>query len=102
MPTPMPTPKPTATRATPTPAAGPAAPPRFRCLQRPTGEWFTFAPGAPGSELPDATALFTETEARRHLADLGFTPPLVEQTLAWARAHAEVSSDETVPGPAGM
>ena len=102
MPMPMPTPTPTATRATPDPTGGIAAPPSFRCLQRPTGEWFTFAPAAPGAELPDATALFTEIEARRRLTELGFTPAIVEQTLAWARAHAEVSADETVPGPAGI
>jgi hypothetical protein len=83
-------------------AANPAALPRFRCLHRPTGEWFTFAPGHPGAGVPDATALFTELEARRRLADIGFTPPIVEQTLAYARAHAEVSVDDDALPPAGI
>lgn len=98
----MPTPMPTPTPASPVPAGSAVAPPRFRCLQRPTGEWFTFAPGEPGSPLPDATELFTEDEARHRLADLGFKPAVIEQTLAYARAHAEVSVDDAVPGPAGM
>ena len=98
----MPTPMPTPTPNTAAHAGRTAAPPRFRCLQRPTGEWFTFAPGEPGSALPDATALFTESEARQRLSELGFKPDVVEQTLAYARAHAEVSGDETIPGPAAI
>jgi hypothetical protein len=94
---------PTPARATPLQTGNTPAPPCFRCLQRPTGEWFTFAPGGPGSNLPDATALFTELEARRRLADLGFKRAIVEQTLAYARAHAEISADEeTAPGLAPM
>jgi hypothetical protein len=65
-----------------------------RCIQRPTGEWFTFAPGnAPGKDTPEAPDLYTEAEARERLRDLGFAPQLVEQSLAWARKHAEVSGD---------
>jgi len=89
------------TPATPVQAGQAAAPPHFRCLQRPTGEWFTFAPNEPGAELPDATELYTEIEVRRRLSDLGFTPAIVEQTLAYARAHAEISSDESAAEPAG-
>ena len=63
-----------------------------RCIQRPTGEWFTFAPAnAPGKDTPDAPDLFTEAEARDRLRELGFAEPLVDQSLAWARKHAEVS-----------
>jgi hypothetical protein len=97
----MPTPMPIPTPPTPVQTGNRAAPPRFRCLQRPTGEWFTFAPGAPGTDVPDATELLTAAEARRRLEDLGFKAPIVEQTLAYARAHAEVSADEPVTGPAG-
>lgn len=98
----MPMPMPTPTPARPVQAGTPASQPRFRCIQRPTGEWFTFAPNAPGAELPDATELHTEIEVRRRLTDLGFKPALVEQTLAYARAHAEVSSGEAVPVPIEM
>ena len=63
-----------------------------RCIQRPTGEWFTFAPAnAPGKDTPDAPDLFTEAEARDRLRELGFAEPIVDQSLAWARKHAEVS-----------
>ena len=92
----MPEPMPTPTTASSARAGNAATPPQFRCLQRPTGEWFTFAPAEPGTELPDATDLLTEAEARRRLEELGFTSAIVEQTLAYARAHAEVSGDETV------
>jgi hypothetical protein len=65
-----------------------------RCIQRPTGEWFTFEPGnATGKDTPDATELYTEAETRAKLADLGFKADLIEQSLAWARKHAEVSGD---------
>ena len=65
-----------------------------RCIQRPTGEWFTFAPAnAPGKDTPDAPDLFTEAEARDRLRELGFAEPLIDQSLAWARKHAEVSGD---------
>jgi hypothetical protein len=88
---------PTTTLVAPVPAGNATAQPRFRCIQRPTGEWFTFAPNEPGSELPDAAELYTEHEARRRLADLGFKPAIVDQTLAFARAHAEISGGETGP-----
>jgi hypothetical protein len=65
-----------------------------RCIQRPTGEWFTFAPGnAPGKDTPEAPDLYTEAEARDRLRELGFAPQLIDQSLAWARKHAEVSGD---------
>ena len=65
-----------------------------RCIQRPTGEWFTFVPtNAPGKDTPDAPDLCTEAEARTKLSDLGYPPPIVEQSIAYARKHAEVSGD---------
>jgi hypothetical protein len=65
-----------------------------RCIQRPTGEWFTFVPGnPPGKDTPDASDLCTEAEARTKLGDLGYPPPIIDQSIAYARKHAEVSGD---------
>jgi hypothetical protein len=93
MPMPMPRPEP----VKPLHGGTAASQPRFRCIHRPTGEWFTFAPNEPGSDLPDATELYTEREVRGRLAELGFKPAVLEQMLAYARAHAEVSSGEGAP-----
>ena len=58
----------------PTPAA--PAPAAIRCIQRPTGEWFTFAPGnAPGRDTPDAIDLLTEAETRERSAPVGYRTP---------------------------
>jgi hypothetical protein len=72
-----------------------------RCIQRPTGEWFTFATGnAPGKDTPDATELLTEAEARRQLQAAGVPSVEVGTRLAAARAKAEVSGDELpLPDP---
>ena len=65
-----------------------------RCIQRPTGEWFTFAPGnAAGKDTPDAPDLCTEAEARAKLSELGYPPKIVDQTIAWARKRPEISGD---------
>jgi hypothetical protein len=87
----------------PTPAAsaptpGPAT---LRCIQRPTGEWFTFAPGnAPGKDTPDATELFTEAEARERLQALSLSTSAIDARIAAARANPEVSGDELpLPDP---
>jgi hypothetical protein len=90
---------PSLTEAMPTPAApGPAA---LRCIQRPTGEWFTFASGnAPGKDTPDATELLTESETRRQLSARGVPDAEVDAVLAAARATPEVSGDELpLPDP---
>jgi hypothetical protein len=93
------------TESMPTPEgpAPAAAPPStaIRCIQRPTGEWFTFAPGnAPGKDTPDATELLTEAEARAHLAAQGITAGEIEARLSAARATPEVSGDELpLPDP---
>ena len=73
----------------------PAQPtPKLRCIQRPTGEWFTLAPGnAPGKDTPDATELWTETEARERLADLGHPAQVISDALTRARENPEVSGD---------
>jgi hypothetical protein len=82
----------------PTPAPAPAA---IRCIQRPTGEWFTFATGnAPGKDTPDATELLTEAEARARLTALGVSAVEVDERLAAARATPEISGDELpLPDP---
>jgi hypothetical protein len=70
------------------------APPPLRCIQRPTGEWFTLAPGnAPGRDTPDATELWTEAEARERLAASGLAADAIDAALTRARANAEVSGD---------
>ena len=75
------------------PAPSEAQPP-LRCIQRPTGEWFTLAPrNAPGRDTPDATELWTEAEARDRLAAAGHAPEAIDEALARARASAEVSGD---------
>jgi hypothetical protein len=80
---------PTVTSATPTDALA-----ALRCIQRPTGEWFTLAPGnAPGRDTPDATELWTETEARDQLSARGASADAVDTALARARETAEVSGD---------
>jgi hypothetical protein len=73
----------------------PAMPtPNLRCIQRPTGEWFTLASGnAPGKDTPDATELWTESEARAQLADRGYPAQVISQALARARETPEVSGD---------
>jgi hypothetical protein len=90
----------------PMPTATGAAPeqqpvPRLRCIQRPTGEWFTIAAGnAPGKDTPDATDLWTEDEARTRLRALGVSPADIDEHLTTARAHPEVSGDELpLPDP---
>ena len=81
----------------PTPTAESA----LRCIQRPTGEWFTFAAGnAPGKDTPDATELLTEAEAREGLRAAGIPLADIDARLAAARAKAEVSGDELpLPDP---
>jgi hypothetical protein len=97
---------PSLTESMPTPAA--PAPLALRCIQRPTGEWFTFAAGnAPGKDTPDATDLLTVAETRAHLRDRGVPDADADAQIAAARAHPEVSGDElplpdpVVGGPAG-
>lgn len=83
------------------PTAAAPAPPTVRCIQRPTGEWFTLATrNAPGKDTPDATDLLTESEARERLTALGMAPEQVDANLAAARSKAEVSGDELpLPDP---
>ena len=90
---------PSLTESMPTPAA--PAPTAIRCIQRPTGEWFTFAPGnAPGRDTPDATELLTEAETRDELRSRGVPDAEADARIAWARANPEVSGDELpLPDP---
>lgn len=94
------------TESMPTPAA--PAPAALRCIQRPTGEWFTFAPGnAPGKDTPDATDLLTEAETREQLRSRGVADAEAGAVIAAARANPQVSggelplADPVVGGPAG-
>jgi hypothetical protein len=75
--------------------AQPAQPaPTLRCIQRPTGEWFTTAPAnAPGKDTPDATDLWTEAEARARLGELGHSTGQIDRLIAEARERPEVSGD---------
>jgi hypothetical protein len=76
------------------PTAATATQPTLRCIQRPTGEWFTFAPdNPPGRDTPDAADLLTESEARAGLHERGVAPDAADAALAAARAQAEVSGD---------
>ena len=79
----------------------PTAESALRCIQRPTGEWFTFAVGnAPGKDTPDATDLLTEAEARERLRAAGLDASAIDARLTAARATAEVSGDELpLPDP---
>jgi hypothetical protein len=92
---------PSVTDTMPTPAGPGASTPPLRTIQRPTGEWFTFAAGnAPGRDTPDATDLFTETEARERLEAAGLSPSQIDAQLTAARANPEVSGDELpLPDP---
>ena len=97
---------PSLTESMPTPAA--PAPAALRCIQRPTGEWFTFATGnARGKDTPDATDLLTEAETRGQLRGRGVSDADADAQIAAARANPEVSGDElplpdpVVGGPAG-
>lgn len=93
---------PSLTEPMPTPAAGAGAgAPPLRCIQRPTGEWFTFAAAnAPGKDTPDATDLLTEAEARQRLAAGGLDAAGIEVQLAEARANPEITGDELpLPDP---
>ena len=90
---------PTLAEAMPTGSA--PTPPSVRCIQRPTGEWFTFATrNAPAKDTPDAIDLLTEAQARAHLRAAGLPPGDIDARLAAARAKAEVSGDELpLPDP---
>src|SRR5215203_605192 len=90
---------PSLTEAMPTPAA--PAPAALRCIQRPTGEWFTFAAGnAPGKDTPDATELLTEAQTRDRLRERGVSAADAEAQIAAARATSEISGDELpLPDP---
>jgi len=90
---------PTLTEAMPIPAA--PAPAAIRCIQRPTGEWFTFATGnAPGRDTPDATDLLTEAEARVAFRTHELPDAEADARIAWARANAEVTGEELpLPDP---
>jgi len=90
---------PSLTESMPTPAA--PAPAALRCIQRPTGEWFTFATGnAPGKDTPDATDLLTESETRSQLRNRGVLDGEADAQIAAARADPEVSGDELpLPDP---
>jgi hypothetical protein len=85
----------------PTPTASASSAPPLRCIQRPTGEWFTFAVGnAIGKDTPDATELLTETEARERLESAGLTATQIDARLTAARATPEISGDELpLPDP---
>jgi hypothetical protein len=83
---------PTLGASLPTDAAGTTAP--LRCIQRPTGEWFTFATGnPPGRDTPDASDLLTEAEARARLAEHGLVQDAADAAITGARERAEVSGD---------
>jgi hypothetical protein len=90
---------PNLTEAMPTPATPPPA--AIRCIQRPTGEWFTFAIGnAPGKDTPDATDLLTESQTREQLRARGVPDAEADARIAAARATPEVSGDELpLPDP---
>jgi hypothetical protein len=90
---------PSLTEAMPTPTAPAPAP--LRCIQRPTGEWFTFAAGnAPGKDTPDATDLLTEAQTRDQLRGRGVPDAEADGLIAAARATPEVSGDELpLPDP---
>lgn len=92
---------PSLTEPMPTAAGAAAGAPPLRCIQRPTGEWFTFAAGnAPGKDTPDATELLTESEARQRLEAGGLDPAQVDTRLAEARATPEITGDELpLPDP---
>lgn len=92
---------PSLTDPMPTPAAQAASAPPLRCIQRPTGEWFTFAAGnAPGKDTPDATDILTETEVRTRLEATGLSPSEIDARLTAARANPEISGDELLlPDP---
>lgn len=92
---------PSLTEPMPTAAGADAGAPPLRCIQRPTGEWFTFAAGnAAGKDTPDATDLLTEGEARQRLAAAGLAPAEIEARLAQARANPEITGDELLlPDP---
>ena len=92
---------PSLTEPMPLPTAPAASAPPLRCIQRPTGEWFTFAAGnAPGKDTPDATELFTETEARARLEAAGLSQSQIDARLTAARATPEISGDELLlPDP---
>jgi hypothetical protein len=92
---------PSLTEPMPTPAGSAAGAPPLRCIQRPTGEWFTFAVGnASGKDTPDASDLLTESEARQRLAAVGLDPAGIDARLAEARATPEISGDELpLPDP---
>ena len=83
----------------PTPAA--PAPAALRCIQRPTGEWFTFASGnAPGKDTPDATDLLTEAQTLAQLRGRGASEAEAAAQIAAARATPEISGDELpLPDP---
>jgi hypothetical protein len=83
------------------PSAAAPVPPTVRCIQRPTGEWFTFAAAnAPGKDTPDATDLHTEAEIREQLRALGMSEPDADARIEAARTNAEVSGDELpLPDP---
>jgi len=90
---------PTLTEAMPIPAA--PAPAAIRCIQRPTGEWFTFSAGnAPGRDTPDAIDLLTEAETRVAFRAHGLPDAEADARIAWARANAEVTGEELpLPDP---
>jgi len=92
---------PSLTEPMPTPAQSAASAPPLRCIQRPTGEWFTFAVANPiGKDTPDATDLFTESEARQRLEAGGLSALQIDARLAEARATPEISGDElALPAP---
>jgi len=83
------------------PSAAAPAPAAVRCIQRPTGEWFTFATAnARGKDTPDATDLKTEAEIREQLRAMGIPEPDADARIEAARANAEVSGDELpLPDP---
>lgn len=90
---------PSLSESMPTPAA--PAPLAIRCIQRPTGEWFTFAMGnAPGRDTPDARDLLTEAETREQLRARGMTDAEAGERIEAARANPEVTGDELpLPDP---
>jgi hypothetical protein len=90
---------PSLAEAMPTPAA--PAPGPIRCIQRPTGEWFTFAAGnAPGKDTPDALDLLTEAQTRDQLRARGVADAEADAQIAAARRTPEISGDELpLPDP---